>query len=67
MVWSEAHDILLCREAILVEPYAHKPGSRERGNAWNMISSELNGITEVQFNVTKRSVRDRYNLLVDNF
>ena len=67
MVWTERHDVLLCREALLVEPYAHKQGSRERGNAWDMISSELNSITEIQFNVTKRSVRDRYNLLIENF
>ena len=67
MVWAERRDVLLCREALMVEPYAHKQGSRERGNAWDMISSELNSITEIQFNVTKRSVRDRYNLLIENF
>ena len=29
--------ILLCRKALLVELYVHKQGSRERGNAWEMI------------------------------
>ena len=67
MIWTEQHDVLLCREALLVEPFVHKQGSRERGNAWDVISTELNGITEILFNVTKRGVRDRYNLLIDNF
>lgn len=67
MVWINQHDILLCREALLVEPYQHKLGSRERGNAWDHISAELNGLIEVKFVVTKRSVRDRYNLLLENF
>ena len=66
MIWTEQHD-LLCRKAFLVELYAQKQGSRERGNAWDVISTELNGITEILFNVTKRGVRDRYNILIDNF
>lgn len=64
---SMQHNILLRREALLVEPYNHKQGTRERGNAWDLIVQELNGITDIHFNVTKRCVRDRYNLLLDNF
>ena len=65
MTWSNKHDVLLCREIILIEPFAHKEGSRERGSAWDVIASELNCINEgsVKFEVTKRAVRDRYNLL----
>ena len=67
MLWTPQHDILLCREILLVEPYQHKPSTRERGQAWYTIAADLNCITEVNFSVTKRSVRDRFNLLVDKF
>lgn len=67
MMWTSQHDILLCREILLVEPYNHKPSTRERGQAWDTIAGDLNCITEVVFNVSKRSVRDRYNLLLEKF
>ena len=67
MMWTPEHDVLLCREILLVEPYNHKPSTRERGQAWDTIAADLNCIKEVIFNVNKRSVRDRYNLLVDKF
>ena len=31
------------------------------------IAQDLNSISEVEFNVNKRSIRDRLNLLIDNF
>ena len=69
MTWTGKHDVLLCREILLVEPFAHKEGSRERGNAWDVISSELNCIEDggVNFEVTKRAVRDRYNLILNGW
>ena len=67
MHWTDRHDVLLCREVILLELYKQKTGSRERGQALENITEDLNNITEVNFNVSKRSVRDRLNLLVENF
>ena len=67
MFWSNQHDIMLCRNVLLVEPYNHKFGSRERGNAWDVIVTELNNLQQPKFTVTKRAVRDRYNLLLTNF
>ena len=67
MFWTEEHDVLLCREVLLLELCKYKPGSRERGQALENVTMDLNSITEVSFNVTKRSVRDRLNLLIDNF
>ena len=66
-MWTSDHDILLCREVLLVEPFNHKPSTRERGQAWDTIADDLNSITDVKFSVNKRSVRDRFNLLVDKF
>ena len=32
MYWTKAHDTLLCREVLALEPYNYKKGSNEAGN-----------------------------------
>jgi len=65
MRWSEEHDLILCREIIMIQPYKFKPGSKESGHAWSTISTDLNKVSEVKFCTTQKSVRDRYKLLLE--
>ena len=65
MKWTEKHDIYFCREMLLLRPYQFKPGSKESGNAWSSIASDLGELQEVSFTVTQKSVRDRYRLLLE--
>ena len=44
MIWTNQHDILLCREILVEEPYKFKHGSRERGQCWNRIANALSRI-----------------------
>lgn len=67
MKWTVNHDIYLTREILLIKPHQLKPGSKERGNAWSSIASDLNSIQEIHFTVSQKSVRDRYRLLVEKF
>ena len=64
MEWSEKHDVVLCREVLLMEPYQHPYRSKERGDVWNQIALNLNGLDDPKFTVNKRSVRDRLTLLI---
>ena len=64
MEWSEQHDQLLCREVLVSEPFRFPKRSKERGEIWDQIAKSLNGISQPQFRVTKRSVRDRLTLLL---
>ena len=57
-IWKKVHDECLLTELLVVEPYNHKPGSKERGLAWKQIAENLNSIPEQDFSVTARSVRD---------
>ena len=57
-IWKKVHDECLVNELLVVEPYNHKPGSKERGLAWKQIAENLNSIPEQDFRVTTRSVRD---------
>ena len=64
-MWSNDHDIVMCREVLIVEPYRFKIRSPERGKAWESLAETLNAMSSLssKFKVTARSVRDRYNLL----
>ena len=61
--WTKDHDELLVKEILSFEPYTYKEGTLERGNIWSNIAESLNQVKQPAFSVTKRSVRDRYNLL----
>ena len=65
MRWSEAHDILLCREILMIRPYQFKSGSKESGSAWSFVSGDLNSILELTFTNSQKSARDRNQLLLD--
>ena len=64
MVWSTAHDEMLCREILVTDPFT---GTRKstvaRGTKWEEVAENLNQIQQIYFKVDKRAVRDRYNLL----
>ena len=65
MVWTEDHDVLLCREVIAAEPFEAKKGTVQRSTKWAQVASSLSEVQRPHFKVDKRSVRDRYNLLAD--
>jgi hypothetical protein len=68
MVWTEAHDVFLCREIIGIDPFTDtKKGTVQRSAKWSDIANALTTIqlSENPFRVDKRAVRDRYNLLAD--
>ena len=67
MVWSTNHDVLLCREILITEPYRYKAGTRERGQAWDKVAQALNSIEGVRFVVDQRAVRERYAKLERNY
>ena len=61
--WTEKHDVLLCREILVCEPFYLKPRSAERGKTWEKIATNLNMLQDSKFRVTARSVCDRCTLL----
>ena len=63
MVWTTKHDVALCREILVVEPYKYKVGSREKGQSWDRIATALNSLVEPRFSVDQRAVRERFSKL----
>ena len=63
MKWTEDHDLTLCGEVLLQEPFKHPKNSRERGEIWGQIAVNLYSLASPTFKVAKRSVRDRLTLL----
>lgn len=67
MTWSDQHDILLCREVLVEEPYRFKSGTRERGQSWDKVANALNAQENIRFSVDQRAVRDRLQKITKVF
>ena len=66
-IWKAEHDRCIVRELLLVEPYLHKPQSKERGQAWKTIVTNLNKLERPKCRVAVRAVRDSFFKLIDKF
>ena len=64
-IWKAEHDRCIVRELLLVEPYLHKPQSKERGQAWKTIVTNLNKLERPKCRVA--AVRDSFFKLIDKF
>ena len=67
MEWKEEHDILLCREILVSQPFKFKERTVERGKIWDEIANRLNNCLTLKFRVNKRSVRERFKLMKEKF
>ena len=64
--WTEREDNFLISEIFVEKPYDKPSGSVERGIIWENIARSLNAtVDKADFNVTGRSVRDRFKHLRD--
>ena len=63
MEWTAAHDVLLCREMLAINPFKAKRKTIQRKKMWETIVHHLEQIEEPSFKVSVRSIRDRYTLL----
>ena len=67
MEWKEEHDVLLCREILVSQPFKFKERTVERGKIWDHIANRLNNCQTLKFRVNKRSVRERFKLIKEKF
>ena len=67
MEWTEEHDVFLCREVLLLDPFQYPYRSKERGDVWGQVAINLNSSNHPKFKVSKRSVRDRLTLLQSRY
>ena len=63
MSWKEDHDKALIREILVYEPWIQRKGSQERGQIWRNIAESLNQISDLNFRVDERAVRDHHKHL----
>ena len=66
-IWKPIHERFFVGELLLVQPYMHKQGSKERGQAWKLIVEDLNSNSSPSFRVSVRSVRDKFAKLIQKF
>ena len=63
MHWTEERDIQMMREMVAIGIFNHKSGSRERGQMWQTIATNLNTFEDFG-GITSRAVRDRFTTIM---
>ena len=58
MTWTKEHDVMLCREMLLIQPFRFKHGTRDRGRCWEKIAQNLSDIVHLIYSVDMKGVRD---------
>lgn len=67
MIWTDEHDVMLCRQILGVDVFnGTKKGTVNRSAKWSEVVEYLSMAEEISFKVDNRAVRDRYNLLSTN-
>lgn len=67
MEWKEEHDVLLCHEILVSQPFNFKEQTVERAKIWDEIANRLINCHTLKFRVNKRSVRERFKLIKGKF
>lgn len=67
MDWTNGHDVVLCREVLVVDPFQAKKKTIQRAKLWQTVANNLIVLDHPKFKSTlsKRSVQDRCMLLCD--
>ena len=69
MEWSEEHDIQLCREIMVTNPFSAKRKTLDRKRLWETIARNLVKINtpKLKTSLSERSVRERYMRIVQRY
>ena len=67
MEWTNPHDIALCREIILVNPFKAKKKTIPRAKLLEEVATNVNKMDTIEFNTSQRGVRDRYMRISNKF
>ena len=59
--------MLLLREVRMEQPFIYRTGSKEAGQKWTDIAANLNKHPDFQMSRDQRSVRERFNKLLQDF
>ena len=64
---TNGHDVVLCREVLVVDPFQAKKKTIQRAKLWQTVANNLIVLDHPKFKSTlsKRSVQDRCMLLCD--
>ncbi|XP_044178592.1 nucleoporin GLE1-like [Acropora millepora] len=69
MEWAQDHDLVLCRELLVINPFQAKYKTTARAKLWDQAVEDLAKTTRPAFkkSLDKRAVQERYRLLTEKF
>ena len=69
MEWTQYHDLVLCRELLVINPFQAKYKTTARAKLWDQAAENLAKTARPTFkkSLDKRAVQERYRLLTEKF
>ena len=69
MEWTQDHDLVLCRELLVINPFQAKYKTTARAKLWDQAAENLAKTTRPAFkkSLDKRAVQERYRLITEKF
>ena len=69
MEWTEQHDIILCREILVTNPFSAKKKTTQRKKLWDTVAQNDVKINTPKFkaSLSERSVRERYSRIAQKY
>ena len=69
MEWTQYHDLVLCRELLVINPFKAKFKTTARAKLWDQAAENLAKTTRPAFkkSLDKRAVQEQYRLLTEKF
>ena len=67
MEWNDDHDVILCGEILVANPYQFKARTVERGGCRGNIADRLNECQIPKFKITECAVCNRCKILTDKY
>ena len=69
MEWTQSHDLALCRELLVTNPFQEKYKTTKRAKLWDEAAANLAQTSAPPFkkSLDRRAVQERYRLLTEKF
>ena len=69
MKWTQCHDLVLCQELLVLNPFEAKYKTMARAKLWDQANENLVKTTRRVFkkSLDKQAVQERYRLFIEKF
>ena len=67
MNWTEAHDVIFCKEYLQEKLYKYKSKNQKAARLWKKVAYTLNHMNSPEFQVIPKSLKNRLHSLMQKY